>query len=81
MTINEAIKEYLHKRKWSQADLAMEAGFKGQSAVGMVLKIRNSVQVDTLLKMLNAMGCELIIRDKFDRTNEITISMESEDNA
>lgn len=81
MTVNEIIKEFLHKRKWSQADLAKEAGFKGQSAIGMVLKRKNAVQVDTLLKMFNAMGCEIVIRDKFDKSNEMVIAMESEDNA
>lgn len=63
MNEREIIKVALKSRGYTQAMLASMLGFKGQNAVAERLR-GNAINVDTLLKFLNAMGYELVIRDK-----------------
>ena len=63
MNEREIIRIALKSRGYTQAMLASMLGFKGQNAVSERLR-GNAINVDTLLKILNAMGYELVIRDK-----------------
>ena len=74
MTAKEAIKEIMGIRKWSQAKLAEEAGFKSQSNVTGILNRGSSLRVDSLVQMAEAMGCEVIIRDKMGSKLEWRVS-------
>lgn len=64
MTAKDIVKEIMSVRKWSQSKLAEEAGFKSQSNVTGILNRGSSLRVDNLVQMIEAMGCELVIRDK-----------------
>lgn len=64
MTAKDVVKEIMGVRKWSQSKLAEEAGFKSQSNVTGILNRGTSLRVDNLVQMIEAMGCELVIRDK-----------------
>lgn len=71
MNEKEIVRTIMSLRKWSQADLAREAGFKSQSNItGLLNNNKNGIRIDNLVKMLNAMGCEVVIRDKMGSGNE-----------
>ena len=64
MTATEIVKELMSIRKWSQSKLAEETGFKRQSNITGILNRGSSMRVDNLQKMVEAMGCELVVRAK-----------------
>ena len=68
------VKELLKRIGWSQAKLAEQAGFPGQTYVtGLLNNNKNGMRVDKLFKILDVMGFELIIRDKRDKRMEWVI--------
>ena len=76
MNEKEIVKEVMALRGWSQATLAKEAGFKQQSNVtGLLNRGENGMRVDKLAKMLNAMGCEIVVRDKMGSGKEWTVKL------
>lgn len=65
------IKEVMALRGWSQATLAKEAGFKNQSNIGSMLNgSANGIRIDNLVRIFNALGCEVVIRSKFKGDDE-----------
>lgn len=64
MTATEIVKELMSIRKWSQSKLAEETGFKRQSNITGILNRGSSMRVDNLQKMVEVMGCELVVRAK-----------------
>lgn len=70
MTGKDIIKDIMKLRKWSQAKLAQEAGYKGQSNVTGILNRYDSLNVSNMVKMVEAMGCEVIVRDKMGSGQE-----------
>ena len=76
MNEKEIVREVMGLRKWSQADLAREAGFKSQSNItGLLNNNKNGIRIDNLVKMLSAMGCEVIVRDKMGSEKEWRIEV------
>ena len=76
MNEKEIVREVMGLRKWSQADLAREAGFKSQSNItGLLNNNKNGIRIDNLVKILNAMGCEVIVRDKMGSEKEWRIEV------
>lgn len=76
MTEKQVIRELMTLRGWSQAKLAEEAGFKSQSNItGLLNNNQNGIRMDNLYKMLNAMGCEIVVRDKMGSNKEWKIVM------
>lgn len=79
MTEKDVIRKVMRMRGWSQPKLATEAGFKSQSNItGLLNNNKNGIRVDNLFKMLNAMGCEIVVRDKMGSKQEWVIDMVSE---
>ena len=70
MIAKDIVKEIMGLRKWSQAKLAAEAGYKRQSNVTGILNRYDSLNVSNLVKMVEAMGCEVIVRDKMGSGKE-----------
>ncbi len=71
MNEKEIVREVLALRKWSQAKLATEAGFNGQSNItGLLNNNKTGSRIDNLVKMLSAMGCEIVVRDKMGSGKE-----------
>ncbi len=64
MNEKEIIKIIIMEIGWTQELLAKNMGFSTQSAVGNRLRDKNGMRVDSLVRMLDAMGFELIIRSK-----------------
>ena len=76
MTEKEVVREVMVMRGWSQKKLAEEAGFAGQSNItGLLNNNRNGIRIDNLCKMLNAMGCDIIVRDKMGSGKEWKVTM------
>ena len=76
MTEKEVVREVMALRGWSQKRLAEEAGFNAQSNVtGLLNNNKNGIRADNLFKMLNAMGCEIVVRDKMGSNKEWKIVM------
>lgn len=70
MVASDVVKEILIKRGWSQNKLAEEAGFKSQSNITGILNRNSSMRVDSLVRMAEATGCEVVIRDMMGSRQE-----------
>ncbi len=64
MTEREIIKGILRMKGMTQRELAELAGLKGQNNVaGMLNNSKSGMRVANLVLLLDALNCELIIRD------------------
>lgn len=63
MTVSTFIRTKIIERNINQKQLADSAGFKNQSNISMLLKV-NNMHINNLFALLDALDCELIIRDK-----------------
>lgn len=81
MTEKKVVREVMKLRGWSQPTLAAEAGFNNQSNIsGLLNNNKNGIRIDNLFKMLNAMGCEIVVRDKMGSKKEWIIDMKEDEN-
>lgn len=79
MTEKDVVRELMAMRGWSQAKLAAEAGFKSQSNItGLLNNNQNGIRIDNLFRMLDAMGCEIVVRDKMGSKKEWVIDQKEE---
>ena len=79
MTEKEVVRKVMKLRGWNQPKLAKEAGFKSQSNItGLLNNNQNGIRMDNLFKMLDAMGCQIIVRDKMGSNQEWIIDMKEE---
>lgn len=79
MTEKDVVRKVMEVRKWKQPELAKKAGFASQSNItGFLNNNSNGIRFDNLFKMLNAMGCEIIVRDTMGTGKEWTIDMKEE---
>lgn len=62
MNVREAIKQMMKARRLDQWTVARGAGFKNQSNLSEMLRGTRNMRVDNLLKIANAMGCEVTLR-------------------
>lgn len=76
MNEKEIVREVMSMRSWSQAQLAKEAGFNSQSNItGLLNNNKNGIRIDNLVKMLSAMGCEVVVRDKMGSGKEWKVEL------
>ena len=76
MDEKKVIREVMELRGWSQAMLAKEAGYKNQSNIGSMLTgSANGIRIDNLVRIFNAMGCEIVVRDKMGSKQEWVVDM------
>lgn len=77
MNSKKTIKAIMADRGWSQQKLAEEAGYQSQSNITGILNRGNSdMRVDLLVKLAAAMGCEVVIRDKYNPKKEWVIAQD-----
>ena len=80
MTEKDVVREVMKIRKWSQPMLAEKAGFKSQSNItGLLNNNQNGIRMDNLFKMLNAMGCEIWVKDTMGSGKQWQIDMKGEE--
>ena len=63
MTIKALIRSKIAEKSTNQTELAEKAGFKSQSNISMMLK-KGNMRVNNLFALLDALDCELVVRDK-----------------
>ena len=79
MTEKDVIRDVMAMRGWSQSKLASEAGFKSQSNItGLLNNNQNGIRIDNLFRMLDAMGCEIVVRDKMGSKKEWIINQKED---
>lgn len=71
MKSNEAVRAVMTTDGITQANLAAKLGYKTQSGVGNALSRENGMRVDVFVKMMNAMGYDVVVRRGKD---EMTIT-------
>jgi hypothetical protein len=61
--LKETVREVMNAKGFTNALLAEKCGYNTPSGVSTKFE-RNTMNVDTLIKFLEAMDCELVIRSK-----------------
>ena len=80
MTEKQVVREIMKLRDWSQPKLAEKAGFNSQSNIsGLLNNNKNGIRMDNLFKILNAMGCEIVVRDTMGSKKEWVIDMKEDE--
>ncbi len=62
MKSNEVVRAVMSADGITQVELANKLGYKTQSGVGNALSRENGVRVDVFVKMMNAMGYDVVVR-------------------
>ena len=62
MKSNEVVRSVMTADGITQANLAAKLGYKTQSGVGNALSRENGMRVDVFVKMMNAMGYDVVVR-------------------
>lgn len=79
MTEKDVVRKVMEVRGWKQPKLAEEAGFASQSNItGFLNNNSKGIRFDNLFKMLDAMGCKIIVKDDMGSGKEWVIDMKDE---
>lgn len=62
MTVNDIIKNLMSGKNMIQGEITKRLGMKSQSGVSQALN--RDMKVSMLIRFLNTLDCELVIRDK-----------------
>ena len=76
MTGKEIIKEIMAYRKWSQSKLAKEMGKSQTNITGYLNRGKNEMRLDVFTEMVEAMGCEVVVRDKMGSNNQWVVKID-----
>lgn len=74
MTTNEVVRQVMNSRNFTNQILATKLGYKHPSGVSE--RFRSDMRVSILLKMLDTMECELVVRSKLSDKGEWVIDGE-----
>ena len=75
MNEKEIIKTAMAADGITQKELADALAWGSQQAVGNMLTRKNSMRLDNFVKMLNAMGYEVVVRKKLGVSDEWKVTM------
>lgn len=62
MTVNDTIKNLMTGKNMTQGEITKRLGMKSQSGVSQALN--RDMKVSMLIRFLNTLDCDLVIRDK-----------------
>ena len=62
MNVREAVRAMMKARRLDQKTVAHMAGFRNQSNIAEMLKGKSHMRVDNLIRIANAMGCEVVLK-------------------
>lgn len=62
MKSNDVVRAVMTADGITQTELARKLGYKTQSGVGNALSRDNGMRVDVFVKMMNAMGYDVVVR-------------------
>lgn len=75
MNAKEIVSEIMKKRGFTNASLAKKLNYPTASGVSERLRGKQDMRADTLVKFLEAMDCEVVIRSKLSDKMEWTIDI------
>lgn len=75
MNIVEIIKAAMRERKMPNKVLGEKLGYKGASTVSQILS-RPDLRISTIVKMLNAMDYDIVIRSRLTDKTEYKVEVE-----
>lgn len=78
MKPNEVVRAIMQERGYSNASLDAKMGKSTASAVGNPLSRENGMRIDTLMEMLDAMDCEIVIKSKLKDKREWKVTNQSD---
>lgn len=67
----------MRNRNYTQAVLAKEAGWKNQSSLSTAIN-RDNPSLETIFRIFNTMGYDIIIKDRKNQTTSWTLTLEPE---
>ena len=76
MNSKNIVKEIMKQRGHTNASLANKLGFATSSGVSERLRGTTEMRVDTLINLLTAMDCELVIRSKVGDKEKWVVSLD-----
>lgn len=77
MKVQSVVRNVMKSRGMSQADVATACGMKGQSSIAMMLQGK-SMRVDSLLRVLEVCGYDLVVLDRGGKLMPMTVTDEDE---
>jgi transcriptional regulator with XRE-family HTH domain len=78
MNAKQIVSEIMKKRGFTNAALAEKLKYPTASGVSERLRGKQDMRVDTLVKFLDAMDCEVVIKSKLNDKLEWKIDMKEE---
>lgn len=79
MNAKQIVAEVMKKRGFTNAALADKLNYSTASGVSERLRGKQDLRADTLVKFLEAMDCEVIIKSKLNDKMEWKIDLKQED--
>lgn len=76
--IKAIIKSAMANRNYTQAALAKDAGWSNQSSLSTAIN-RDNPSLETILRIMDAMGYDVVIKDRKNQTTSWTIAREDEE--
>lgn len=74
MTGKSIIKSLLKEREWSKTQLADEMDIQRTNVAGYLNRGTKDMRFDIFLELCNAMGYEVVIRDKMNKNMTVMIA-------
>lgn len=75
MNEKEIIRAAMAAGSITQKELAEELGMAGQQSIGNMLSRKNSMRLDNFVKMLNAMGYDVVVKKKLGASEEWKVEL------
>jgi len=79
MTPRLFAKTAVESSKLSQKRLADKMGLKAQQGVFNMLNAKNGMRVDNFVKMMNALGYDVIVRERVTEEDTVLVAETQED--
>lgn len=79
MNSKKIVREVMKLRGHTYESLALKLGYEKPNGVSERLRGTTEMRVDTLIKFLSEMDCELVIKSKLQDKSEWVVSIESND--
>ena len=64
MKFTDLIKSMCKQRHISQKELSLKVGYGGECVIPNMLQNKHGIRSDNLLDILNALDCDIIVRDR-----------------
>ena len=74
MNSKQAVAEVMKERGYNNTSLAAKLGYAHPSGISERLRGKQDMRVDVLVKLLEALDCQLVIRSKLNDKKEWLVS-------